>query len=569
MNTGIGLHRVHGKRRQLATLLLLLIGLLMITARARAAWSDTQIVYTEGPGFTSLKIVNSDGSDDRYFLQDGVQIGGDSTADWSPDGSKVAFTSGFAADGELFSDAEIVVADAGGFDLDFLTANSFDDFHPAWSPDGTRIAFVSDRDGSFASTDIYVMDADGGNQTRLTFTGVENEYPDWSADGSMIAFECDWQICVMNSDGSDLTAITPADENSFTPAWSPVENRLAYVQESLTVGLDIVVVDPDGGNPVNLSNTPDVGEGDPAWSGDGEKIAFRSYQDSDTIIAHMNADGSDVTVVVASSADLRDPAWQPVAFEPPPPSDTLYVSPRTPGNVAGIAVRPQDILAHDLTNDTWSMYFDGSDVGVDRPLAAFTHLGDDSLLLVFSGTENLPGLNGITSSDIVRFVPSSLGDTTAGTFEWYLDGSDVGLSATEKIDALAWLGATYLAVSFTGNADFPQGGGVQLKARDEDLVFFEITTRGANSAGIWYYLQLEGSTVPGLAVEDVAGAHYEELEFAYYLSVLNGFNVAGANGNGKDIFRLTNLANPVATRFWRGPEHGFNLNISAFELDFH
>ena len=83
------------------------------------------------------------------------------------------------------------------------------------------------------------------------------------------------------------------------------------------------------------------------------------------------------------------------------------------------------------------MHFDGSDVGVSRPLAAFTHLGDGSLLLAFTGATSLPGLPGITPNDVVRFVPGALGNATDGTFEWYLDGSDVGLSgADEKIDAL-------------------------------------------------------------------------------------------------------------------------------------
>ena len=45
---------------------------------------------------------------------------------------------------------------------------------PAWSPDGTKIAFTSDRD---ASGEIYVMNADGSNQTRLTSLG--GGAPDW------------------------------------------------------------------------------------------------------------------------------------------------------------------------------------------------------------------------------------------------------------------------------------------------------------------------------------------------------------------------------------------------------
>jgi Tol biopolymer transport system component len=48
---------------------------------------------------------------------------------------------------------------------------------PAWSPDGSRIAFESYRDGNF---EIYVMNADGSGQTRITNNTANDESPDWS-----------------------------------------------------------------------------------------------------------------------------------------------------------------------------------------------------------------------------------------------------------------------------------------------------------------------------------------------------------------------------------------------------
>jgi Tol biopolymer transport system component len=47
---------------------------------------------------------------------------------------------------------------------------------PTWSPDGTKIAFASDRDGNF---EIYVMDADGTAQTRLTINPGNDSGPTW------------------------------------------------------------------------------------------------------------------------------------------------------------------------------------------------------------------------------------------------------------------------------------------------------------------------------------------------------------------------------------------------------
>ena len=72
-------------------------------------------------------------------------------------------------------------------------------FAPAWSPDGRRIAFASGRDGNF---EIYVINADGSRQRRLTRNTGRDVGPVWSPDGRRIAFESNWQVYVMNADGS-------------------------------------------------------------------------------------------------------------------------------------------------------------------------------------------------------------------------------------------------------------------------------------------------------------------------------------------------------------------------------
>ncbi|HTG45375.1 MAG TPA: hypothetical protein VK633_12670, partial [Verrucomicrobiae bacterium] len=57
-----------------------------------------------------------------------------------------------------------------------------------WSPDGTKIAFASDRDGNY---EIYVMNADGSNQTRITNHPAADYDPRWSPDGTKFAFVSD------------------------------------------------------------------------------------------------------------------------------------------------------------------------------------------------------------------------------------------------------------------------------------------------------------------------------------------------------------------------------------------
>ena len=94
--------------------------------------------------------------------------------------------------------------------------------NPTWSPDGKRIAFQSLRDGNW---EIYVMNFDGSKLTRLTFNRFSDGYPTWSLDGQQIAFESDrggvWQIYVMKADGSQQARVTDDPRGARHPRWSP------------------------------------------------------------------------------------------------------------------------------------------------------------------------------------------------------------------------------------------------------------------------------------------------------------------------------------------------------------
>lgn len=50
------------------------------------------------------------------------------------------------------------------------------DWWPAWSPDGSQITFQSDRDGNY---EIYVMNTDGTDQRRLTNNDAKDSEPAW------------------------------------------------------------------------------------------------------------------------------------------------------------------------------------------------------------------------------------------------------------------------------------------------------------------------------------------------------------------------------------------------------
>lgn len=169
--------------------------------------------------------------------------------EWSPDGRRIAFVSG---DG-------VFIGMASGADATELTKGAF----PAWSPDGSRIAFES-RNG------MSVIDANGSHESDL----AAGTSPAWSPDGREIAFIDDGlHVSVMNPDGTGLTRLTDAAFDDIgPPMWSPDGSRIAF--EALKGGnYDIYVMNKDGTALTDLTADPGD-ENVPTWSPDGTKIAF-------------------------------------------------------------------------------------------------------------------------------------------------------------------------------------------------------------------------------------------------------------------------------------------------------
>jgi Tol biopolymer transport system component len=254
---------------------------------------------------------------------------------WSPDGTRIAFTSrrGHAVD--------IYVMDADGSNPVNLTQHPAFDSSPSWSPDGARIAFSSDRDlpepfsgnpdnpslfGRFAGNvltdaDIYVMDADGAGVVRLTDAPGLDHFAAWSPDGSQIAFasnrdrepetgEPNFEIYVMDADGSNPVRLTNAPGRDISPAWSPDGQRIAFSSERDGGICDIYVMDADGSNPVNLTHYPSCDLA-PSWSPDGQRIAFCSWRGGLQIVA-MDPDGSN-QIQLTHGPNAGWPTWSPVA----------------------------------------------------------------------------------------------------------------------------------------------------------------------------------------------------------------------------------------------------------------
>ena len=192
---------------------------------------------------------------------------------WSPDGSRLALEC------RLEEVWEICLINSDGSGLQRLTPHRPDargSQGPDWSPDGKWIAFHSNRDAkldgapAFSGTDIYVMDAQGSNVRRLTETlpGHLTQNPAWSADGKLIAFGStrdgasmisDWELYVMNADGSGIRRLTHDKKPLGHPRWSPDGEFLVFHSnrdgmEGKASEVELYVISADGRNLRRITN---------------------------------------------------------------------------------------------------------------------------------------------------------------------------------------------------------------------------------------------------------------------------------------------------------------------------
>ncbi len=309
------------------------------------------------------------------------------------------------------------------------------------------------------------------------------------------------------------------------------------------------------------------------WSGTSMATPFIAGQAALIRSVHPGLPPADVTTLIQSTA-------QPIDEENPnyvgllgagladigdsvTPSDSLYVSSSTGGMVNGVLFADEDILVVGVNTGLWSLYFDGSDVGLEATdVDAFEMLpAGDLLLSLDSASFDLPGVGVIDDSDIVRFTPASLGEETAGTFAMFFDGSDVGLDTdAEDVDAIALTPAGQLLLSMLGNAS--------QAIRDEDLLRFTPTSLGWETSGSWA-MYFDGSDV-GLAAqsENVWGVWVDAGTGDIHLSARGAFAVPGVSGDGADVFVCApgSLGSQTTCVFgqglyWDGSADGFGAEI--------
>jgi len=272
---------------------------------------------------------------------------------WSPDGQWLAYSE----KGKVNGPARIVRLSLGTLRKETLTSPpeaSLGDLYPSFSPDGTEVAFVRSATTVAGNVDVWVQSL-GGEARRLTSRGYSQCFGlAWTEAGDAVVFTGDNQILRVDRRGGvprpipgigqhtlspsirgnrmvyvqaqplpgDILRLpgvhSPPRERvpeklissarwDFFPAYSPDGQRIAFTS-ARSGAQQIWVCESDGSRPVQLTDL-EGGAASPNWSPDGRRLAFDSVDAGDYNIYLIDAEGGIPRRLTPETSDENRPSW--------------------------------------------------------------------------------------------------------------------------------------------------------------------------------------------------------------------------------------------------------------------
>jgi hypothetical protein len=228
--------------------------------------------YVGGQTHYEIHIVDISGNDINV-----ISTGSEPALDLA--GSRIAYRSWDS------SNRGMVISNVGGGGRERPRggAEPNEDSVPRWSPDGLALVYATRRFGPHHNSLIRTHQLTNHSENELGL----GDNPDWSSDGSRIVAKAN-VLVVMNSTGGNARQLTD-DSSDSSPDWSPVGNKIAFMRDT-GGNWDIWVINADGTGEKRLT-TADSVDGLPAWSPDGRHIAFLSNRGGTWAIWVVAADG--------------------------------------------------------------------------------------------------------------------------------------------------------------------------------------------------------------------------------------------------------------------------------------
>ncbi len=263
----------------------------------------TKICYvTKGDNRFELQVADADGFNSDFILAHREPI---ISPQWSPDGTRIAYVSferrkPIVFVHNLLDGTRIVLAN-------FEGSNSA----PTWAPDGKTLAVVLTKDGT---SNIYLVGADGTGLTRLTRTQSIDTEPNFSPDGKFILFTSDRagspQIYRMRADGQgDAERVTYDGNYNVTPRYSPDGKSFIFIHRN--EGRFNVALQEIASRQMQILTGGGLDQS-PTFAPNGKMILYASEIKGRGILAAVSSDGRIKQRITAQSGDIREPAWGPL-----------------------------------------------------------------------------------------------------------------------------------------------------------------------------------------------------------------------------------------------------------------
>ncbi len=465
------------------------------------SWSWDTTGQPEGPQTVTITATDSDADSSGTSFT--VNISSDSVPSLTVDQALVA-----ADEGQPAANSG-TIADLGSGSLSASAGNIVDNGDGTWS-------------WSFPATD----GPDESQQITVTAT-------DGDGDAASVTFD----LTVNN-----LAPAVAADTATVLATAGGLASNTGTYSDA---GVDTVTL------AASLGVVSDNGDGTWSWSWD----------------TAGQPDGSQTVTITAIDSDtaMSSTSFAVAVSGPGSGLASLLLSVAFNGTVDSVAYNDEDILEYDLNTQAWSLYFDGSDVGITGDVDAVQVLGDGSLLLSLDNTATLAGAGVVEDEDIVRFVPAALGDVTAGTFEFYFDGSDVGITGDVDAATLATDGRLVISLE----APTTVGG---IAVEDKDLLIFNGTSFGADTSGTWE-LFMDGSDIQVEFGLDFNGVWMDSTTGELFLTNLHSspFSITDVTGDYSDVVSavpdsLGENTSGSFSMFFDGSEAGMTGRVDAIAL---